>query len=115
MYVPTHSQELTKAIYSMLRGDGMKHKSLTSPTNELHTMMFKGEEEISLQKGPSSAVISPGRPSPPRTSGPESLLGTRAHVPNGSKPDFTSVQPSFLLAIPGHSLFPLFLSGERRV
>lgn len=48
MYVHTHSQEIRKAIYSMLRGDGMKHKPLTFPTNELHMLMFKREEEKSV-------------------------------------------------------------------
>lgn len=48
MYVHTHSQEVTKALYSMLKGDRMKHKSLTFSTNELHMLMFRREEEKSV-------------------------------------------------------------------
>lgn len=51
MYVHTHSQEVTKALYSMLEGDRMKHKPLTFSTNELCMLMFRREEKSVYTKG----------------------------------------------------------------
>lgn len=112
----TRSQGRTKATHSKLRGDRIKHSSLKFSTSELHELIIKREKEkVHPHKGHHSPFLSPGLSGPPRTSGSNGSLSTRAHFPNGNKPDLTSITPllSLFLQFRGTICFLCSSLGNR--